>query len=93
LTTNSPAYMRAYYHRKRREVVKQLGDRCAQCGCTEADILEINHKNGYNGHFSPNGSRGGFRNLWDVIKAIREGKINEYNLLCKECNVNSYWRP
>lgn len=92
MTTNSTAYMRAYYHRKRLEMFKQLGLKCSKCGCINYSILEINHKNGYKGVLSPNGSRGGMRNLWDVISDIKAGKIDEYELLCKPCNMKDYWR-
>ena len=91
MSSNSSAYMRKYYKRKRREVIEALGDKCAKCGCIDYHILEIDHKNGYKGKLSPNNSRGGFRNLWDAVKAIREGRKSEYQLLCKDCNIKDRW--
>lgn len=61
--TNSKKYMRAYYHRKRKEVIELLGRKCAKCGNDNYGDLEINHKKGYNGNVSTNGTRGGMRNL------------------------------
>ena len=78
--------MRAYYHRKRAEVVSALGGKCIICGDTDIKALRIDHKNGYNGYVSSKGSRGGFTNLWDAIKLIRSGKINELQLLCWRCD-------
>ena len=72
-------------------MLKQLGGRCARCGIADVNVLEINHINGYKWVFSPNGSRGGMRNLWDVITDIEAGKIDEYELLCKSCNIKCYW--
>lgn len=89
MSTNSPAYMRAYYHRKRREVVSLLGGKCALCGCSDEDRLEIDHKNGHNIKRSPSGSRGGMRNLWDAIKLIRAGREKELRILCKRCNLHN----
>ena len=92
MPANSPeytrAYTKAYYKRKRREVIELLGGRCQKCG-TIFD-LEIDHINGYNGAFSPNKSRGGYRNLWDAIKLIKAGQVDELKLLCKTCNLSNY---
>ena len=82
--------MRAYYHRKRREVLSLLGDKCAICGSTDRDTFEIDHKNGHGIRKSPNGSRGGMRNLWDSIKLIRAGRKNELRILCKRCNLHNW---
>lgn len=89
MTTNTPEYMRAYYHRKRREVISLLGGKCVLCGCKETEFLEIDHKYGHNIKPSPNGSRGGMRNLWDAIKLIRAGRKNELRVLCKSCNLHA----
>lgn len=83
---NSKEYEKTYYKRKRREVLEELGNKCEICG-TIFD-LEIDHVNGYSGAFSPNGSRGGRRNLLDAIKLIKAGRKNELRLLCNECNAN-----
>ena len=90
MTTNTPEYMRAYYHRKREEVLKALGNKCALCGCTDRDTFEIDHKNGHGINKSPNGSRGGMRNLWDSVKLIRAGRKDELRILCKRCNLHNW---
>jgi len=86
MATNSKAYMREYYRLKRAEVVSLLGSRCALCSST-CD-LEIDHVLGYSGKFSPNGSRGGMRNLWHALQLIRQGRASELRLLCKKCNAS-----
>lgn len=85
MPSNSKEYRRAYYKRRRKEVIEELGGKCDNCDAITD--LEIDHKNGYNGKHSPNGSRGGERNLWDAIKLIKAGRKNELRLLCKPCNV------
>jgi len=89
MTTNSREYMRAYYRRKRKEVLKELGNKCAICGSTDKDTFEIDHINGHEIKLSPSGSRGGMRNLWDAIKLIRAGRKNELRILCKRCNLHN----
>lgn len=90
MTSNAPLYMRAYYHRKRDEVLKELGNKCALCGCTDRDSLEIDNKNRYYLKTSPSGSHGGMRNLWDAVKLIRAGRKNELRILCKRCNLHNW---
>lgn len=87
MSTNNLTYGRAYYKCKRNEVIELLGGRCSGCGSTEFSHLEFHHKNGYDGPISPNGSRGGIRNLWHVISLIKQGRIGELDLLCKQCNL------
>jgi len=81
---NSKEYRKAYYKRRRKEVIKDLGSKCVFCG-TIFD-LEIDHKNGYNGKVSPNNSRGGMRNLFDAINLIKAGRKEELRVLCHKCN-------
>ena len=89
MSSNSPEYDRAYYRRKRREVIELLGNRCAECGTIFN--LEIDHVNGYNGRTTPNKTRGGNRNLQDAIKLIKAGRKDELRILCSDCNKNNYW--
>lgn len=84
MPSNSPEYARAYYKRKRREVIELLGGRCEKCGTIFN--LEIDHVNGYNGTLSPNKSRGGTRNLHDALKLIKAGRKCELRPLCHNCN-------
>ena len=87
---NSKIYMRAYYHRKRAEVIRSLGGKCIFCGDPTIENLRIDHKNGYTDKVSPNGTRGGFRNLWDAIKIIRAGRSNELQIICYKCDHGGY---
>jgi len=89
MTTNSPEYMRAYYRKTRKVVLDILGGECALCGCKDREKLEIDHKNGHDVKTSPNGSRGGMRNLWDAVKLIKAGRKDELRLLCKQCNLHA----
>jgi len=84
MPSNSPEYAKAYYKRKRREVIELLGNRYQKCGTISN--LEIDHVNGYKGKLSPNKSRGGARNLSDARKLIKAGRKNELRLLCHQCN-------
>ena len=72
-----------YYYEIRAGVLRALGGKCAICGNPDLDQLTIDHINGYNGKFSPNGSRGGWRNLQDAINIIKAGKSQELRVLCK----------
>ena len=91
MTTNTPEYMRAYYHRKRRDFISLFGAKCAICGCTDYDQLQIDHIKGHNVTLSQNGTRGGITNLWDAIKIVRAGRKDEIRILCNNCNMLS-WR-
>lgn len=84
MPTNNREYNIAYYNKRRDETIALLGGKCAKCGC-EYD-LQFHHKNGYNGTVPPNGTRGGYQNLWSVIKLIKEGRAEETELLCYECH-------
>lgn len=86
MPTNNRTYMKAYYHRKRKEVITALGGTCIFCGESDISELRIDHRNGYKGAHSPNGSRGGMRNLFDIIKLIKNGKKNELQIVCRSCD-------
>lgn len=94
MVTNNKRYMRMYMRKYRAslrfELFEQLGMQCVQCGCGDLSQLEFHHLNGYNGEVSPNGSRGGMRNLLDIQKLINEGRASNVVVLCKRCNKNEY---
>jgi len=90
MTTNNPEYMRAYYHNRRLEVIKLLGGKCAICGSETLEDLDIHHKNGYKGAFARPNERGGWQQLGDVIKTVKEGRADELELQCYMHNRN-HW--
>lgn len=83
-------YMRDYYHRKQKEVYAVLGDKCSICGSLYN--LEIDHVNGYENSNNGYQGRGGWQNLNDVLKMLKEGRKNELRILCKDCNLNERFK-
>ncbi|MCC6328007.1 MAG: hypothetical protein IT174_05805 [Acidobacteria bacterium] len=78
---------REQHQRVRERAMERLGGkRCANCGCTEFAILEINHILG-----------GGRKELKltqnrQLYRSIVNDKVdlNEYNVLCRVCNALHY---
>jgi hypothetical protein len=68
------------------EVQKLLGGKCANCGCAEPILLQVNHKrgDGLKDH-KLHGSTG-------IYSQIRVGKRNlaDYDLRCLVCNPLYY---
>ena len=56
--------------------------KCADCGCTDTRVLEINHLNG-GGTKEMKNKRTVFYN--SIVKGTR--KIDDLNILCKPCNI------
>ncbi len=75
-------------HRRVREAAigKLGGNVCANCGCDEVGILEINHILG--------GGRQALKETQNrqLYRAIVNDKVNlnEYNVLCRVCNALHY---
>lgn len=87
MPSNSPEYNRAYRRNLRLKLIKELGGVCVFCSETDVIKLTFDHKNGYDGKLSPNGTRGGFRNLQHIRKLVENGRKNEVRILCISCNV------
>ena len=77
-------------HTKVREKAMDLlgGRLCANCGCNEFSILEINHING-GGRKELKLRKGSNRQLYHDIVNDRVN-LNEYNVLCRVCNALHY---
>ncbi len=77
-------------HQRVRELAMEKlgGKKCADCGCNEFAILEINHILGGGRKELKNGQN---RQLY---RAIVNDKVdlNEYNVLCRVCNALHYVR-
>jgi hypothetical protein len=75
-------------HRQVRErAMEQLGGkRCANCGCDEFPLLEINHING-GGRLAAKS-----RSNRQLYRDIVSGRValNDYNVLCRICNALHY---
>ena len=75
-------------HRRVREKAMDVlgGKRCANCGCDEFDLLEINHINGGGRATSKTRQR---RQLYrDIVKGTVN--LSDYNILCRVCNALHY---
>jgi len=77
MPTNRQGYKSEYYHRRRAEIIKQLGGKCLMCETTLN--LEIHHLLGYKG-LQVNG-RGQLIRLRDW-----RDNIDDLILLCYECH-------
>lgn len=62
------------------------GPKCANCGCDEKSILEINHING--GGNKELRDRDKTMLYRDIIKGRRD--LSEFNILCRPCNMLHY---
>ena len=60
---------------------------CANCGCDDKRLLEINHKNGGGGKELKKGKNTNVF-MWDIYMGRR--KTNDLNLLCRPCNSLHY---
>ena len=75
-------------HRRVREKAIDLlgGRRCAECGCDEFALLEINHIHG--------GGRAAAKTRQNrqLYRAIVKGEVelSDYNVLCRICNALHY---
>lgn len=76
---------RENYRRKKLWVFEQLGFSCSECG--SINNLTIEHKNGYAEKYCKNGTRGGRQNLQHAINLIKNGKKDELEILCFNCNL------
>lgn len=80
-------HLRSWYFKKKREALFIIGRgelKCQRCGCSNYDLLEINHKNG-DGHKERKKNKGGSGMIRAVIKGERS--IEDLNLLCRPCNL------
>lgn len=75
---------REYRARRRQRAIDFCGGRCELCGGYEA--LTFHHLTSYEGKHSPNGSRGGMRQLKEVEMRIYNGGRDTIKLLCKDCH-------
>jgi hypothetical protein len=80
---------REQHQRVRESAIDKLGGRrCAQCGCDEFGLLEINHING--------GGRAAAkaRQNRQLYRDIASGRVqpSDYNILCRVCNALHYVR-
>jgi hypothetical protein len=75
-------------HRRVRESAMNIlgGQRCANCGCDEFRLLEINHLNGGGRASSKTGQR---RQLYHAI-VKGKAELSDYNVLCRVCNALHY---
>jgi len=75
-------------HRRVRERALDIlgGKRCANCGCDEYSLLEINHiKGGGRAMLKIRQNRQLYR---DIVKGRVE--LSDYNVLCRVCNALHY---
>ena len=80
---------RAQHKRMREKAIGRLGGRrCADCGCDELTLLEINHIKG--------GGRAAakVRQNRQLYREIAGGRVelSDYNVLCRVCNALHYVR-
>jgi hypothetical protein len=77
-------------HRRIRERAIDIlgGRRCAECGCDEFALLEVNHVNG--GGRAASKTRQNRQLYRDIVKG--EVEISDYNVLCRICNALHYVR-
>lgn len=78
---------REQHQQVREKAIDRLGGRrCANCGCDEFSLLEINHING--------GGRAAARTRQNrqLYRDIVNGKVelSDYNVLCRICNALHY---
>lgn len=77
-------------HRRVRESAMDVlgGKRCANCGCDEVSLLEINHINGGGRAMAKTRQRQNRQLYRDIAKGRVE--ISDYNVLCRVCNALHY---
>jgi len=80
---------REQHRRVREKAMDELGGRrCANCGCDEVGLLEINHLKGGGRATSKTRQR---RQLYrDIMKGTAD--LSDYNVLCRVCNALHYVR-
>jgi hypothetical protein len=80
---------REQHQRVREKAIDRLGERqCAECGCDELALLEINHINGGGRAAAKVRSN---RQLYRDIANSRV-ELSDYNVLCRVCNALHYVR-
>jgi hypothetical protein len=78
---------REQHQRVRERAIEQLGGkRCANCGCDEFSLLEINHING--GGRAAAKTRQSRQLYRDIVNGRVE--LSDYNVLCRVCNALHY---
>jgi hypothetical protein len=77
-------------HRRVRENAMEVlgGKRCANCGCDEVSLLEINHINGGGRAIAKMRQRQNRQLYRDIAKGRVE--LSDYNVLCRVCNALHY---
>ncbi len=86
----NPGYATRYSRRYREIALKVIGGgstRCARCGCDDARLIEINHKNGGGGK-ELNGENGSHSFYIDIARLRRS--TADLELLCRICNAHHY---
>lgn len=75
-------------HRRVRDSAMDVlgGKRCANCGCDEVSLLEINHINGGGRTIAKT------RQNRQLYRDIAKGRVelSNYNVLCRVCNALHY---
>jgi hypothetical protein len=76
--------------KKRREILSQLGDRCAHRGIEDARVLQIDHVYGDGQQELRGGQGGGLAYYYRVLDDLKWSKLagvgSNYQLLCANCN-------
>ena len=78
---------REQYKKVRERAMERLGGKqCANCGCDDFSILEVNHIN------SGGRKELRLRQNRQLYRAIMKGEVDlkEYNVLCRICNALHY---
>jgi len=87
--SGSDPYSKKYHHNLRLRVLEILGGAfCAECGCDELAILEINHKSGGGNKIAKD--RPLRMQHLDIV--LGRVDLSEYNVLCRVCNAAHYVR-
>ena len=76
------AYAREYARRRRLAAIQLLGGVCEHCGFDDYRALQIDHIKGQRGKREAGNT---------VVAKILRGEIEEYQLLCANCNWIKVW--
>ena len=77
--------------KQRRETIELLGGACTQCGLADQRVLEVDHieQDGA----SHRRKQGGYGNTrWYILKQLREGVNEGWQLLCANCHAVKTWQ-
>ena len=79
-------YLKGYHRKNRFEVLAKIDPamKCANCGCDDTRLLEINHIKG--GGKKEQNKKGVTQNLVLLIQTGKRG-TEDLNLLCRPCNA------